>query len=122
MSSPAWFDDFHSPYAVLTEQDLEHMQKAPEYLPTAGLCVRKAAWDRLIQNGFRFQLTGSVGKKLQGGEDTELTIALRLSGWQLRIDRDCRCSISCPASASMDILAQITAQLRRVLGFFSTLI
>ena len=87
VSSPAWFDDFHSPYAVLTEQELERMQKAPEYLPTAGLCVRKAAWDRLIQNGFRFQLTGRKGKKLQGGEDTELTIALRLSGWQLRIDR-----------------------------------
>ena len=85
-TSPAWFDDFHSPYAVLTEVDLEHMQKPPEYLPTAGLCVRKAAWHRLIQNGFRFQLTGTVGKKLQGGEDAELTIALRLSGWKLRTD------------------------------------
>jgi glycosyltransferase involved in cell wall biosynthesis len=86
VSSPAWFDNFHSPYAVLTEQDLEQIDEPLDYLPTAGLCVRKAAWDRLIQNGFRFQLTGTVGKKLQGGEDAELTIAFRLSGWKLRID------------------------------------
>jgi glycosyltransferase involved in cell wall biosynthesis len=84
--SPMWFEDFHPPYAVLTEEDLEEMPEHPEYLPTAGLCVRKAAWDRLIQNGFRFQLTGTVGKKLQGGEDTELTLALHLSGWKLLVD------------------------------------
>jgi len=86
VSPPAWFDDFHSFYAVLTEEDLEHMQNPLTYLPTAGLCVRKAAWDRLIQNGFRFQLTGRLGKKLQGGEDTELTLALHLSGWKLLVD------------------------------------
>lgn len=86
VSSPAWFDDFHSSYAILTERDLEQMEKPPEYLPTAGLCVSKPAWARLIQNGFRFQLSGTVGKKLQGGEDTELTMALRLSGWKLCID------------------------------------
>jgi glycosyltransferase involved in cell wall biosynthesis len=85
-SSPPWFDDFHSPYAILTEQDLEQMEKPPDHLPTAGLCVSKAAWDRLTRNGFRFHLTGRAGKELQGGEDTELTMALRLSGWQLRVD------------------------------------
>lgn len=60
------------------------------YLLTAGLCVRRAAWDRLIQNGFRFELTGTIGNKLQGSEDVELTMALRLSGWKLRIDRRLR--------------------------------
>ena len=86
-ASPAWFDDVHSLYAVLTERDLDQMTGPLEYLPTAGLCVRKTAWNELIQNGFRFQLTGTVGENLQGGEDAELTIALRLSGWKLRIDR-----------------------------------
>jgi glycosyltransferase involved in cell wall biosynthesis len=90
VSSPAWFDDFHEPYAVLTERDLEQMTEPLQYLPTAGLCVRRTAWERLIQNGFRFQLTGTVGSKLQGGEDVELTMALRLSGWKLRIDRRLR--------------------------------
>jgi GT2 family glycosyltransferase len=83
---PAWFDDYHSPYAVLTDHELEHLEQPPEYLAGAGLCVRKAAWQELVQNGYEFQLTGRKGKKLQGGEDAELTMALRLSGWQLRID------------------------------------
>ena len=97
VSSPAWFDDFHSPYAVLTEQDLEQMYEPIDWLPTAGLCVRKAAWDRLIQNGFRFQLTGTVGTKLQGGEDTELTLALRMSGWELAVDARLRLQHFMPA-------------------------
>ena len=96
--SPAWFDDFHSRYAILTEHDLEQMpEPEPHYLPTAGLCVRKGAWVRLIQNGFQFQLIGRTGKKLQGGEDTELTMALRLSGWKLRIDPRLRLQHFVPA-------------------------
>jgi glycosyltransferase involved in cell wall biosynthesis len=97
VSSPAWFDDFHSTYAVLTEQDLKQMHGPIDWLPTAGLCVRKAAWDRLIKHGFRSQLTGTVGQKLQGGEDTELTIALRLSGWKLAVDTRLRLQHFMPA-------------------------
>ena len=90
VSPPAWFANFHSRYAVLTDHDFEQIREPLDYLPTAGLCVRKAAWKRLVQNGFRPKMTGSIGKKLQGGEDTELTMALRLSGWKLRIDRRLR--------------------------------
>jgi glycosyltransferase involved in cell wall biosynthesis len=90
VSSPAWFDDFHESYAVLTERDLEQMTEPLRYLPTAGLCVRGAAWDQLVRNGFRFQLPGRVGNNLHGGEDVELTMALRLTGWNLRIDRRLR--------------------------------
>jgi glycosyltransferase involved in cell wall biosynthesis len=89
-SPPAWFANCHSLCAVLTDRDLEQIQEPLEYLPGAGLCVRKTAWEKLIQNGFRSQLTGSIGKKLQGGEDVELTRALRLSGWKLRIDQRLR--------------------------------
>jgi glycosyltransferase involved in cell wall biosynthesis len=90
VSPPAWFADFHSLYAVLTDCELEKIQDPLEYLPTAGLCVRRTAWEKLIQNGFRSQLAGSIGKKLQGGEDVELTRALLLSGWKLRIDQRLR--------------------------------
>jgi glycosyltransferase involved in cell wall biosynthesis len=90
VSPPAWFPNRHSLYAVLTDDDLEHIREPLEYIPGAGLCVRKTAWENLIQNGFRSQLTGSVGKKLQGGEDVELTRALRLSGWKLRIEKRLR--------------------------------
>jgi glycosyltransferase involved in cell wall biosynthesis len=81
--SPAWFANCHSLCAVLTDRDFEQIREPLEYLPGAGLCVRKAAWEKLIQNGFHSQLT-------QGGEDLELTRALRLSGWKLRIDQRLR--------------------------------
>jgi glycosyltransferase involved in cell wall biosynthesis len=84
---PSWFDDFHSTYAVLTEHDLRKIRQPPDHLPGAGLCVRKAAWEGLVQNGYHPQLSGRKGKKLQGGEDAELTMAIRLSGWNLRFDR-----------------------------------
>jgi glycosyltransferase involved in cell wall biosynthesis len=86
VTPPAWFQNFHPSYAVLTDQDFNQLQEPLEYLPTAGLCVRKIAWTRLVQNGFHFQTIGRIGNKLEGGEDAELTMALRLSGWRLLID------------------------------------
>jgi glycosyltransferase involved in cell wall biosynthesis len=84
---PAWFVDVHSLYAVLTDRELEQIERPVEYLLTAGLCVRKAAWENLLKNGFRHQLDGKTGRLLQGGgEDVELTRALLLSGWTLRTD------------------------------------
>jgi hypothetical protein len=62
------------------------MQEPPPSLPTAGLCLRRVAWDKLIQDGFRLNLTGRQGKKLLAGEDMELTMSLRLNGWKLQID------------------------------------
>ena len=85
-SPPEWFDNFHSSYAILNDRDLEQMVAPPEYLPAAGLCVSRQAWDQLIQDGFQFQLISRTGKTLRCGEDTELTMALRLSGWKLRVD------------------------------------
>ena len=85
-SLPAWFEKVHSTYAILTDCEFNQIQDPPMYLPTAGLCVRKMAWENLIERGFRLQLTGRRGRKLFAGEDTELTMSLRLTGWELRID------------------------------------
>jgi GT2 family glycosyltransferase len=87
---PDWFGDYHSAYAVLTDRELDEMRTPAVYLAGAGLCIRKAAWEWLVQGGYQFQLTGRKGKKLQGGEDAELTMALRLSGWKIRIDQRLR--------------------------------
>ena len=43
VSPPAWFANCHSLCAVLTDSDLEQIQEPLEYLPGAGLCVRKTA-------------------------------------------------------------------------------
>jgi glycosyltransferase involved in cell wall biosynthesis len=86
VSPPAWFANVHSSYAILTDHEFEQMQEPPPSLPTAGLCLRRVAWDKLIQDGFRLNLTGRQGKKLLAGEDMELTMSLRLNGWKLQID------------------------------------
>ena len=83
---PVWFARFHSLYAVLTDCELEQTKEPLEHLPTAGLCIRKTAWESLIHLGFRSHMTGTIGKQIYGGEDVELTRALRLGGWSLKID------------------------------------
>jgi len=62
------------------------MPQPPTWLPTAGLAIRKAAWEELVRNGFHSLLP----EKPQRAEDVELTRALCLSGWKLRIDRRLR--------------------------------
>lgn len=84
--SPPWFENFHGIYTILTERDLENMPQPPTWLPTAGLSIRKAAWEELVRDGFHSLLP----EKPQRAEDTELTRALYLSGWKLRIDRRLR--------------------------------
>jgi glycosyltransferase involved in cell wall biosynthesis len=81
--APDWFEHFHSAYAIFTDSEFKRLKRSPTFLPTAGLCVRKAAWERLVRDGFCTQVPSRVAKNLQGGEDTELTIALRLGGWRL---------------------------------------
>jgi glycosyltransferase involved in cell wall biosynthesis len=83
---PDWFQNLHSSYAILTDWDFKQMQEPFLSLAGAGLCLRKEAWEELIQNGFRMNLTGRLGKKLLAGEDAELTMSLRLNGWKLQID------------------------------------
>lgn len=84
--APEWFGEFHSIYAILTDFDLQGSRKPPEYLHGAGLCLRKRAWTQLIQGGFRSLLIGRVGTRLFGGEDTELTTAIRLAGWKIQVE------------------------------------
>jgi glycosyltransferase involved in cell wall biosynthesis len=94
---PPWFPRYHGLYAVLTEQEFARMTEPLRQLPTAGLCVRKAAWEQLVNSGFRSLVAGRVGKDLSGGEDTELTVALRFSGWKLDVNQRLRLSHFMPA-------------------------
>jgi glycosyltransferase involved in cell wall biosynthesis len=88
--APLWFQEFQKSFAILTHADLQEMPQPPSFLNGAGLCVRRSAWQSLIENGFRFQLTDRVGKRLSAGGDMELTLALQLAGWTLRVDHRLR--------------------------------
>lgn len=51
-----------------------------------GMILRKSAWHDLQTKGFRFTLTGNRGGSLNGCEDEELSLALRLAGWRFWYD------------------------------------
>ncbi len=50
------------------------------------MSLRVDAWRGLQEFGFSQLLTGRLGKQLTAGEDTELSYALRLAGWDLWYD------------------------------------
>jgi glycosyltransferase involved in cell wall biosynthesis len=95
--APPWFGRFHPTYAILPFDNLNQAQSRPTFLSGAGLCVRKVAWQRLLRDGFRPVLSGRFGTKLVGGEDTEFTHALRLSGWKLQVEPSLRLRHYMPA-------------------------
>lgn len=94
---PEWFREFHPIYSILTDSDLDRFEKSPEYLQRAGLCVRRQAWTQLIQGGFRSLVTDRVGARLLGSGDTELTLAIRLAGWKIRVEPRLRLKHFVPA-------------------------
>jgi len=51
------------------------------------MSIRKQAWLDIKKKGFKFFLTGRVGKVRSAGEDSELSFALRLFGWKIWYDK-----------------------------------
>ncbi|MCK5136582.1 MAG: glycosyltransferase family 2 protein [Bacteroidales bacterium] len=78
---PEWFYTHQSSYAVgpQAKESGEHNS----ILYGAGLNIRKSSWEFLMENGFTFQLTGRKGKSISSGEDSELCLAVLLSGRKL---------------------------------------
>jgi Glycosyl transferase family 2 len=72
---PLWFDKYKSLYAIGPSRT----SGVTDVLWTAGMVVRKRAWLSLSHNGFSFLTVSS-------GEDHELSMALRLAGWGLKLD------------------------------------
>jgi glycosyltransferase involved in cell wall biosynthesis len=75
---PDWFAEAESLY-VCGERGLGQSI----ILPTAGLMVRRSALLELDAVGFRPVLNGRVGADTMCGEDSELTAAISLLGWEL---------------------------------------
>ena len=81
---PSWFEGYQSAYAVGKQADEEgYVPKSRTYLHGAGIVMRKEAWDFLMEQGFTFHLGGRTGKSLGSGEDSEISYAFRLAGYQL---------------------------------------
>lgn len=82
---PPWFERLQG-YLACGDQGDKPGDVSDErgYLWGAGLTVRKTAWDHLVDNGFRMLLVDRQGSdNVNSGGDSEICLALRLSGWRL---------------------------------------
>jgi glycosyltransferase involved in cell wall biosynthesis len=87
--TPRWFQRYRQYYAIGPEPALAGAP--PDTLWFAGMTVRAQAWRDLRRGGFRF-LTEF------GAEDNEISLALRLAGWKLRVDEELRLTHVLPAA------------------------
>ncbi|MBT9393954.1 glycosyltransferase family 2 protein [Hymenobacter sp. NST-14] len=85
---PAWFETFQAVYAVGPQNGGKSGPLPPHegYLYGAGSVVRKSAWQKLLDHGFRFTTSTKRGKIIVSGEDVELGDAMQLAGYQLWYD------------------------------------
>ena len=81
---PSWFEAYKACFACYPQGKQEgELSGTNAFLYGAGLVVRRDALDRLAQKQFKPILPDRVGSKLSSGGDTELSYALRLTGYKL---------------------------------------
>ncbi len=90
---PEWFSYFKRDYAAGPQPDV-HSGIVSEgnitwkrgYVWGAGMVVRRAAWEKLLADGFKTSMTCRKGTELSSGGDSEACYALVLAGWQIWYD------------------------------------
>ena len=121
---PAWFKDYQSAYAVGPQGESSGEHKSILY--GAGMNIRKDTWENLRKNGFDFQLTGRKGKELSSGEDSELSLAVIMSGQKLYYRSDLSFEHLMPAGRlKWDYLMKLTASFGRaepITGIYHSII
>lgn len=81
---PSWFKQYESGYAPGAQGQAEGGDVTWRgFLMGAGLTIRRAAWQQMMNNGFQFLLVGRQGTNVTAGEDHELCKAMALAGWRL---------------------------------------
>jgi glycosyltransferase involved in cell wall biosynthesis len=79
---PGWFSSYQLCYAV---GDQRERAEAGE-LWTAGMVLRRSAWEQVLRLGFQPFAASRTGGELLSGEDTEMCRALHLAGWRIHYD------------------------------------
>lgn len=96
---PLWFDRFAYCYAVGAQRQVNtDILGVGQCLWGAGFSVRRSALTDLEKHGFKHMLSGRKGRSLSSGEDTELSLALKLRGWRLLYDERLKLQHYMPAS------------------------
>lgn len=84
---PEWLAKYENALAIGSQGDEEgYVSKERSYLYGACAVYRKSLWNLLHDHGFQFFLSGRKGKKLNSGEDSELSQAWMLAGYKLWYD------------------------------------
>lgn len=83
--APSWFAKVKSSYAIGNQYHESGIMdfRIRNFLWGAGITIRKTAYKRLVDSGFKSFLTGRKGKSLSAGEDSELCLALQIAGYKL---------------------------------------
>ena len=76
---PSWFKDYAYCFAV-------GEQNPDQHLYGAGLGLRMSALEHLRKAGFKSLLSDRTGNNLMSGGDTELCVAFRMAGYQLKYE------------------------------------
>ncbi|MBC8034704.1 MAG: glycosyltransferase family 2 protein [Chitinophagaceae bacterium] len=82
IDEPFWFKEYHESYATGSQNITSENGKLFN-LYGAGMGVKRKVLDELEGIAFKPLMSGRVGKKLSSSEDTELTYAFVLMGYEL---------------------------------------
>lgn len=83
-SPPSWFGNCLRFLACNEQSNTDGIMKPASAMYTAGMLVRRSALMSLWTTDFRGLLSGRIGtKSLSGGEDSEMSILLTMSGHKL---------------------------------------
>jgi glycosyltransferase involved in cell wall biosynthesis len=78
---PKWFESVQNYYAVGPQMpESGRVFKSRNMVYGAGMFIRKATFLNLLNCGFKFRSMGRTKKKLSSGEDSELCLAVQVSG------------------------------------------
>lgn len=88
---PDWFKDEENRYAVGPQfPQSGEVKGSRNMVYGAGMIVRKSAFKAILDSGFMFLSLGRTGKSLSSGEDSEMCLAFRISGYKIWYDADLR--------------------------------
>ncbi len=86
-----WFERYQAMYAIGPQaHEAGKMEKPFAALWGAGMCVRKEAWQKVLDDGFVLLMRSRTGDQLLSGEDNEICYLLRLYDYALYYEPDLR--------------------------------
>jgi glycosyltransferase involved in cell wall biosynthesis len=89
---PEWFSEVAGMYAtgVQRKGGSGRVKGERNMVYGAGMWVRAEAWNHLFRNGFSFFATGRKGNSLSSSEDSELCLAMQVSGYEIYYEETLR--------------------------------